>query len=211
VPVRATLEDVRGGDDIAIVANAADELDSHREFFGGEAAGHTERRQAAKIADAAERIGKGEVGFEIGFECGGGDGERRGGEDVVIVEKGIYFRLEDSADALGAQIVGGGNLLADVPGDLAERVGEFSDLTGFEERVEGGGSFDSDDSAACRFERAFGQFGVGDLHAVLLKEIESGSESGFDLGVGLFPGVREAADPQRGGQWSGIGEGGFGG
>jgi hypothetical protein len=86
VPVCVALEERGGGDNGTFVSDPGNELNSNREFLGGEAAGHTDRGKSTEIADAAERVGKGEVSFEICFERGGRYWERGGDQNIELIE-----------------------------------------------------------------------------------------------------------------------------
>lgn len=102
-----------------VVAGAGDELEADGEIFFGEAAGDGNRGQAAKIPYGTEGVGEGEAGDEIQIERSGRDGLRSGDENVVSVEDGAHFPLQEVADAEGVVVVAAGDALADVTSDAA--------------------------------------------------------------------------------------------
>ena len=65
MPVRLRLESPPRFNDGIIVTRSAHKLQPDREILSRESAGNGHRRKPADIADAAERIGKSEIGLEI--------------------------------------------------------------------------------------------------------------------------------------------------
>src|SRR5579863_5263391 len=118
VPVGVLLKDPRSADDRGVGAGFADELQSERKFVVGESARNRKCRQSAEIANAAERIGKSDIGFQIGFERRGADWLRRGDQHVEIFEEVSHFLLHDFAYLQGANVIGGGNLFVEVAVNL---------------------------------------------------------------------------------------------
>src|SRR5579859_5458293 len=110
VPVGVLLESTRSADDRGVGAGFADELQSERKLIVGESARNRKCRQSAEIANAAERIGKSDIGFQIGFKRRGADWLRRGDQHVEIFEEVSHFLLHDLAYLRRAHIIGAGNL-----------------------------------------------------------------------------------------------------
>ncbi len=65
MPVRMRLESPPRLNDGIIVTRSTHELQPDREIFSRESAWNGHCRKPADIADAAERIGKSEIGLEI--------------------------------------------------------------------------------------------------------------------------------------------------
>lgn len=63
VPIGVLLKRARSLDRREVVAGAGYKLKADRQFVFGEAAGNGKRRQPAKIANAAQRVGKSKSGF----------------------------------------------------------------------------------------------------------------------------------------------------
>ena len=66
MPIRMSLHQRRRIDDLLFVKRPANELNSYRQFFGIKATRNAHCRQTAKVSDPAERIGKVQIGFQVG-------------------------------------------------------------------------------------------------------------------------------------------------
>src|SRR5579859_1210344 len=65
MPVGVQLEGARGLDYGEIIAGAGHELQADGKIFFGEAARDGEGREAAQIANGAQRVGEGQAGFQV--------------------------------------------------------------------------------------------------------------------------------------------------
>ena len=100
VPIGVLLERPRGLNRGDVVARAGHEPKSNRQILFGETAGNGKRRQPAKVADGTQRIRKGQVGFQIERERGGGNRLRGSHQHVEAFKNGVHFFLEDFARSL---------------------------------------------------------------------------------------------------------------
>jgi hypothetical protein len=75
VPVRLALEDARGLNDLGVIERAADKLDANWQTVLSETARHADSREAADIADAADRIREGQRLIQVSVELAGRDGQ----------------------------------------------------------------------------------------------------------------------------------------
>src|SRR5579885_2205703 len=126
VPVGVVLIGASGADDAEIVSRARNELETDGQALIGEAAGNADRRQSAEIADGAQRIGIVQTGLEVEIERSGRNRLGSCCKDVKGAEKQINLLLQTLANFKRSQIVGRGNLLIHIPGDLAQRVRKFT-------------------------------------------------------------------------------------
>ena len=82
MPVGVQLEGPPCLDNRKIVTRSAHKLESDRKILFREPARNGHCRKPADIADAAERIRKQQIGFEIQSQRRCGNGLRGGGDDV---------------------------------------------------------------------------------------------------------------------------------
>ena len=67
MPFGVLLENSCGANDSGVVAGSGDELQTNGQFVVRETAGNRECGKSAKISNAAKRIGKRQISFEIGL------------------------------------------------------------------------------------------------------------------------------------------------
>src|ERR1700681_4042968 len=107
MPVGVKLKRPCRLNDGEIIPGASYELQTNGKIVFGEATGYGQGRQAAQIADGAERIRESEVRLEIGFQGRLRNRLRCGDQHVKCVEYSFHLFLQKFPDALRAQIIRG--------------------------------------------------------------------------------------------------------
>ncbi len=194
MPVGVLLIRARRLDHGEIVSCAPHELQPYREILLGKTAGHRESRQAAEVADGTQRIRKRKIRFQVHLQRRGCNGLCCCHQHVEQIKQIGHLLLQNFPHTQSLQIIGSGILLVDVPGDLSERVGQFTHLAGTYQRPKRRGAFHRDNDIARIFEGSFGKRGVLHTRRKLAQHLLRRLDWFCDARLQLFPRIGQPAN-----------------
>src|ERR1035438_5485009 len=187
VPIRMRLVPLGGRDHGIVVQHLAEELNADRQPSLGKPTRNALRRQAAQIADPADRIGERQGSFQVGIEGGRTDRERGRDQYVELLEDCVHLLLKNAADALCPNEVLGRYRLCCVAPDTAQWIAELGNFSRFDQLGERGSSFDVDHDSARGFEWPFRQLHAADGCFRLLQHCDRLLECGGNIRIGFLP------------------------
>jgi hypothetical protein len=125
MPVRLALKNARRLKDFGVIERATDKLDSHRQAVLAKAARYGDGRQSGDIADAANRIGKGQRFVQIGVQFAGGHGQSSSGQNVNMLVNFFHRSLQNGAHTLRHDEVRCADFFIHVAADFAQWIGQL--------------------------------------------------------------------------------------